>query len=79
MFNISDYKDGDGNLIHFAWPGGYPMFYLTHDNDVLCPSCANNEQDAISAADANWEDPQMYCEECNNRIESAYAEDEVEV
>jgi hypothetical protein len=26
----------------------------------------------------NWEDPQLFCEECNERIESAYAEDESE-
>ncbi len=25
--------------------------------------------------DINWEDPDLYCDHCNRRIESAYAED----
>ncbi len=47
---------------------------------MRCPDCANgepdNEGDEIVACDANWEDPDMFCD-CGERIESAYAEDEV--
>jgi hypothetical protein len=30
-----------GRLESYAWPGGYPIFYLDTDNSVLCPDCAN--------------------------------------
>lgn len=68
----------DGQLPTFAWPGGYPIFYLTESDTVLCPDHANVESDfsdeLITAADVNWEDADLYCEH-GHRIESAYAED----
>lgn len=30
----------------------------------------------VVACDINWEDPSLYCDECNVRIPSAYAEDD---
>lgn len=65
----------DGTLPAYAWPGGYPMFYLDAENCILCPKCANKGEIAPTAYSVNWEDPQLFCEECNERIESAYAED----
>ncbi len=67
----------------YAWPGGYPIFYITEDGGVLCPDCANTEdttdtddpQWRIVGAEVNYEDPELYCDNCNGRIESAYAED----
>ena len=71
--------DDDGELPAFAWPGGYPLFYLDSENNVLCPKCAN-DNDEYSAqlidCDANWEDPLLYCDHCSERIPSAYAEDD---
>lgn len=32
---------------------------------------------AIYGFDVNWENPDLYCDHTNERIESAYAEDEV--
>lgn len=73
----------DGSYQSFAWPGGYPVFYLSADNGVLCPKCANDNRkfDApddpqwnVVAADVNWEDDSLYCDNCSQRIESAYAE-----
>jgi hypothetical protein len=84
-------RDDDGQLSAFAWPGGYPLYYLTEDGGVLCPEDARMaERDKLAeyddgtfdpqwhiiAADANWEDPEMYCDHCGNRIPSAYAEDD---
>lgn len=23
----------------YAWPGGYPIYYVTRDGGVLCPDC----------------------------------------
>lgn len=76
-------------VVRYAWPGGYPVFYLTRDNSVLCPGCVQEEIDDedgevcdpessgyVVAHDANWENPHLYCDECGGRIESAYAEDD---
>jgi hypothetical protein len=73
----------------FAWPGGYPLFILLSDGEVLCPSCAKQEyrqlvqatkdQDTSGwrpvAADINWEDEEMACCHCNEFIEPAYTKD----
>lgn len=84
-------KGDSGQYPKYAWPGGYPIFYLTADQGVLCPDCANTERSAlidqldancpdddqwrIIASDCNWEDPDLHCDHCSKRIESAYAED----
>lgn len=77
--------------IRREWPrytsvGCYPLFYFTKDNGVLCPKCANKNlrltldksdpQWFITAADINYEDADLYCDNCSERIESAYAEEE---
>ena len=69
----------------YTWPGGYPMFAVTHDGVALCQSCCKSESRsigstygtdewAITALAVNWEDPELYCDHCSERIESAYAE-----
>jgi hypothetical protein len=77
----------------FAWPGGYPMYLIMSDGEPMCHSCAkgnfkliaratrDGSRDgwAAAAVDINWEDPQCICCHCNERIESAYAEDEAEM
>lgn len=93
QFKLDDYLMENGKLQSFAFPGGYPIYYLCADGGVLCPDCANenleliraaiadsgaDEQWEIVAADCNWEDPALTCDNCNKRIESAYAEDETE-
>jgi hypothetical protein len=68
----------DGSLPPYAWPGGYPIYYLTRDGLAVCPRCANREVDDHQAAiayDINWEAPQLLCDDCGERIESAYADD----
>jgi len=75
------YIDGDGKLAKYVWPVGYPLAYLSKRGLALCPECATERlEDGIDPpvdVDANWEDPSLYCDECSQRIESAYAEDEV--
>ncbi len=34
----------------FAWPGGYPMFYVFTDGGVICPACLNANIDQIDEA-----------------------------
>ncbi len=79
--NITEMRLENGQLPAYAFPGGYPLFYLDKENNVLCQRCAN-ENDEFSAplvaADINYEDAQLYCDQCSKRIESAYADDESE-
>lgn len=60
--------------------GSYPIFYLNERDEVLCPGCAatevEDEGQLMAACDVNWEDPDLFCDECSERIESAYAEPE---
>ncbi len=69
----------------YAFPGGYPLFAVTSDAACLCRKCCSTERESIGtttgsdgwnvvATDVNWEDPSLYCDHCNDRIESAYAE-----
>ena len=68
----------------YAWPGGYPRYAITEDCAALCKHCCAAEKEAIRSTDGedgwcvistaiNWEDPELHCNNCGNRIESAYA------
>lgn len=73
----------------YAWPGGYPLYFICDDGGVLCCSCAKSERrnilESIAAKshdgwqvigqDVNWEDSHLECEHCGKHIESAYGED----
>ena len=71
----------------YAWPGGYPLFAITSDGAALCKKCAATERASIGTTtgtdgwcvvgiDINYEDPELFCDHCGDRIESAYAEDD---
>jgi len=73
-----------------AFPGLYPIYYVTKDSGTLCPECVNDNlklcstdnganEDAqwfVVASDINWENPELYCDNCECRIPSAYADNE---
>jgi hypothetical protein len=76
----------------YAWPGGYPVYFITGDGAalsfkavrqnwhsvVMAHLCGDIRGDwFLIAAQINWEDSQLYCDQTGERIESAYAEDEV--
>lgn len=71
-------RDSDGRLSKWAWPGGYPIYYLDNENNVLCPDCANKPGYSTKpvTTDVNWEDSELFCDDCNKRIDSAYAEED---
>ena len=77
-------RDTDGKLSAYAWPGGYPLYYVDRENSCLCVKCARESDEDESEvpqykpveADVNWEDASLYCDQCSDRVESAYAEDE---
>lgn len=72
----------------YAWPGGYPVFFITRDNAVLSFETAQDNQTAIRQCirnqgrygwticgiDINWECLDLYCEHSGERIEAAYGE-----
>lgn len=100
MSTLNGLRLENGQYQSYAWPGGYPIYYLDGCNNVLCPGCVNRQQneyildiladlcnwaidpsddgtyfdarDLPVAADINYEDDTLYCDE---RIESAYTED----
>jgi hypothetical protein len=80
-------RQRDDLLEHpYTSPGSYPRFGLTTDGAAICKDCAHSERRSIGFTHGtdgwcltdvliNWEDPELYCDHCGNRIESAYAED----
>ena len=73
----------------YAWPGGYPLFFVTSDGAALSFAAvreqyrsvlhsirhASNDGWRVVAVEVNYEDPALYCDHTGERIESAYAED----
>lgn len=76
----------------FTSVGSYPKFWLTHDGETLSYKAVkanaariarairdnSNNGWRVVACDVNWEDASMFCADTSERIESAYAEDEVQ-
>lgn len=70
----------------YAWPGGYPRFFITDDGAALSYAAAKQNKRLIRHAirtksncgwrvvgcEINWEDGELYCAHSNERIESAY-------
>ncbi len=87
-FTLNDLKAALRNG-PYAWPGGYPCFFITHDGEAMShesvkrnlrqimQSIHTHENDGwrIVGHDVNWEDPHMVCVHSNERIPSAYGDD----
>lgn len=72
----------------WAWPGGYPIYFLCSDGGALSFEAAKENAhlilDAIEdksdcgwrvvKADVNWEDETLFCSHSNRLIPSAYGE-----
>lgn len=85
--SISDFRIAIRNG-KFAWPGGYPCYFITSDGSALSfeaarkerrnilDSIANNHNDGwrVIGLDINWENDNLYCDHTGKRIQSAYAE-----
>jgi hypothetical protein len=88
--NINTVKDLKQALRNgpYAWPGGYPLYFITSDGAALsfkavrenfrCViwSIKNKVNDGwrVQAMDVNYEDNELYCDHTGEKIESAYAE-----
>ena len=72
----------------YAWPGGYPVYFVTSDGAALSFKAAKQERrnvlDSIvndfedgwrvEAMEINWEDDSLYCDHTGELIPSAYGE-----
>jgi hypothetical protein len=86
--SISDFRRAVRNG-PYAWPGGYPLYWLMADGEACAFKVAKRERRAMLTALAhgndsqwlpvalvvNWEDSHLYCAHTNERIESAYGEE----
>lgn len=86
--SISDFRNA---MRHgpYAWPGGYPCYFITSDGAALSFKAAKQEKRnileslasrsndgwRIVAMDVNWEDSSLICDHTNEPIPSAYGED----
>jgi hypothetical protein len=69
-----------------AWPGGYHRVLLMEDGGTLCLACTKAEYANIkdsaendihdgwlpAATFVNWEDQELYCAHCGNKIPAEY-------
>ncbi len=74
----------------YAWPGGYPIYFVTHTGDALAFETVKANLKAVMRAiqqgrggdsdwrvtgcEINWEDGDLTDAHTGKRIESAYAE-----
>jgi hypothetical protein len=70
----------------YAWPGGYPTYFITDDGAALCHHCVSKNRRLVLGAvherqrdgwrvvglDINYEDESLVCDNCYQQIESAY-------
>jgi len=70
----------------YAWPGGYPLFFITEDGAALSFDTVkaeienvqhsietdSNDGWRVATVDVNWFDSNLLCDHSGQRIESAY-------
>jgi len=69
-----------GRPREFSSVGGYPIFYA-REGAAHCPVCALEAEqagDLMDTARVNWEDHELFCDNCSERVESAYGEPEAD-
>jgi hypothetical protein len=79
---LQEIVDSQGDLPTYA-NGGYPLYYVDQEGSTLCPDCANKSfhdfdelpQFNVVDYDVNWENDIFFCDQCSNRIPSAYGDD----
>lgn len=89
MYTIADLRR-DMRHGPYAWPGGYPLYFVMSDGAALSFKAVrdnlrlilealrdrdNNGGWLIVGLDVNWEDTELTCDQTGERIPSAYGED----
>jgi hypothetical protein len=87
--SISDFRRAMRNG-PYAWPGGYPLYFVMSDGEALSFRAARDNRRAILetlvsgersdwrpvAFEINWEDTNLWCAHRAEQIESAYGQTE---
>jgi hypothetical protein len=57
---------------------GYPLWYVIDDYKCQCNECAtiSKEEGYSVSKQVNWDDANLWCDECSAKIEAAYIEEE---
>lgn len=57
---------------------GYPLWYVIDDYKCQCNECATvSKTEGYSVEQqVNYDDVNLWCDECSEKIETAYAEEE---
>lgn len=86
---MEEYSDGTKHIPFYAFPGGYPIYYITADGGILCPDCVNDnlarirqvdtqcpddDQWRVIAVEIHEEGSPIQCDNCYKQIESAYGD-----
>lgn len=73
----------------YAWPGGYPCYFVASDCEPLCHDCVKQEfklavremrhpsafdMFRVIGQEINYEDEHLHCAHCEKKIEPAYGE-----
>ena len=78
LFALEDGEWSPVSLRTYTRIGTYPIAYILQGH-CLCPECAGVAYSDSDTPDLmpfiNWETPNLFCDECGTRIESAYAEE----
>ena len=59
---------------------GYPLWYVIDDYKCQCNECAtiSKSEGCTVLAQVNYDDDNLWCDECSVKIESAYADEDTE-
>ena len=79
---LAEYLESGG----YAWPGGYPIYAIMDDSELMCVDCCKKEEQVheegesdgwqFMTAEVYWEGPDLICCNCNKALESAYGDPE---
>jgi hypothetical protein len=47
---LDDYRQSNGDLPAYAWPGGYAVAYLADDGEFICAKCVNDPTNPVHVA-----------------------------
>src|SRR5262245_55360529 len=67
-------EENDGKLPAYAWPGGYPLVYVTRGGSTLGADCDRKntgEDGPVEGGEVHWEGGPEVCDECNAEVASA--------
>lgn len=72
--SFRSFLNDKNKFARYAWPGGYEIFYITHDGGLLCADCATEHIYLMEDGYSDWTvegcihasetDSELRCEHC---------------